>query len=174
MSGEGLVASTLTDADLHGLAAQVGGQLLGRRLKLATAESCTGGWVAKVVTEVSGSSDWFDAAFVAYSYEAKEAMLGVDRRILERFGAVSEEAVLEMVRGALSRSRANVALAITGIAGPTGGTSDKPVGTVWLAWGFGHHPPRARVFHFDGDRDAVRRATVRAAFEGLLELLQRH
>ncbi|MCB1628366.1 MAG: CinA family protein [Xanthomonadales bacterium] len=164
----------LTDDALYALAATVGQQLLGRRLKLATAESCTGGWVAKVVTEVPGSSDWFDAAFVAYSYEAKEAMLGVDRRILERFGAVSEEAVLEMVRGALSRSRANVALAITGIAGPTGGTPDKPVGTVWLAWGFGHHPPEAKVFRFGGDRDAIRRETVRAAFEGLHTLLSRH
>lgn len=174
MNAETALPEALSDAALHALAAQVGGQLLARRLKLASAESCTGGWLAKVVTEVPGSSDWFDAAFVAYSYEAKEAMLGVDRRILERYGAVSEEAVLEMVRGALSRSRANVALSITGIAGPTGGTPDKPVGTVWLAWGFGHHPPRARMFQFDGDRDAIRRATVRAAFEGLLALLARH
>ncbi|MCB1606852.1 MAG: CinA family protein [Xanthomonadales bacterium] len=159
---------------LHQIAADLGSQMLARRLKLAVAESCTGGWVCKVVTEISGSSDWFDAGFVAYSYEAKEAMLGVDRRILERYGAVSEEAVLEMVRGALSRSRANVALAITGIAGPTGGTPDKPVGTVWVAWGFGHHPPEAAVFLFSGDREQVRRDTVRVALRGVQEMLERH
>ena len=158
----------VSDRELRDLADALGHGLLSRRLKLATAESCTGGWVAKVVTEVPGCSDWFDASFVAYSYEAKEAMLGVDRRILERYGAVSEEAVQEMVRGALSRSRANVALAITGIAGPTGGNPDKPIGTVWVAWGYGHHPPQAQVFHFPGDRDAVRRATVRAALKGLI------
>lgn len=165
---------TSHSAELHQTAAELGQKMLQRRLKLAVAESCTGGWVCKVVTEVPGSSDWFDAGFIAYSYEAKEAMLGVDRRILEHFGAVSEEAVLEMVRGALSRSRANVALAITGIAGPTGGTSDKPVGTVWVAWGFGHHPPEAAVFQFSGDREQVRQDTVKVALRGVQEMLDRH
>ena len=159
------------DDELHARAAEFGARLLEARLKLATAESCTGGWVAKVVTEVPGSSAWFDCAFVAYSYDAKEAMLGVPRQTLEQHGAVSSETVVEMVRGALSRSRADMAVAITGIAGPTGGTRDKPVGTVWIAWGFGHHPPAAQVFHFHGDRDAIRRATVTAAFEGLERLL---
>ncbi|MBI2396464.1 MAG: CinA family protein [Xanthomonadales bacterium] len=161
----------LADDELHARAAEFGARLLEARLKLATAESCTGGWVAKVVTEVPGSSAWFDCAFVAYSYDAKEAMLGVPRQTLEQHGAVSSETVVEMVRGALSRSRADMAVAITGIAGPTGGTRDKPVGTVWIAWGFGHHPPAAQVFHFNGDRDAIRRATVAAAFEGLERLL---
>ncbi|MBK7146181.1 MAG: CinA family protein [Xanthomonadales bacterium] len=164
-------AAELADAELHARAAEFGARLLEARLKLATAESCTGGWVAKVVTEVPGSSAWFDCAFVAYSYDAKEAMLGVPRQTLEQHGAVSSETVVEMVRGALSRSRADMAVAITGIAGPTGGTRDKPVGTVWIAWGFGHHPPAAQVFHFHGDRDAIRRATVAAAFEGLERLL---
>lgn len=159
------------DDELHARAAEFGARLLEARLKLATAESCTGGWVAKVVTEVPGSSAWFDCAFVAYSYDAKEAMLGVPRQTLEQHGAVSSETVVEMVRGALSRSRADMAVAITGIAGPTGGTRDKPVGTVWIAWGFGHHPPAAQVFHFNGNRDAIRRATVAAAFEGLERLL---
>jgi nicotinamide-nucleotide amidase len=162
----------LSDAQLQHAAKQFGDKLMLQRLKLATAESCTGGWVSKVVTEVSGCSDWFDCAFVAYSYEAKESALGVPRVMLEQFGAVSQEVVIEMVRGALSRSRANVACAITGIAGPTGAVAGKPVGTVWLAWGRGHHPPRAQRFLFQGDRDAIRRQTVLAAFQGLSELIE--
>jgi nicotinamide-nucleotide amidase len=162
----------LSDSDLHQRAAGFGAQLLHARMKLASAESCTGGWLAKVITEVPGSSAWFDCAFVAYSYDAKEAMLGVSRQILEQHGAVSRETVVEMVRGALSRSRADVAVAITGIAGPGGGTRDKPVGTVWIAWGKGHHPPLATVFCFAGDRDAVRRATVAEAISGLEKLLR--
>jgi len=159
------------DQALHDAGAEIGGLLLARRMKLAAAESCTGGWLSKVVTEVAGCSDWFDCSFVAYSYEAKESMLGVSRVTLEEHGAVSEETVVEMVRGALSRSRANVAVAITGIAGPSGGTPGKPVGTVWLAWGRGHHPPITQMVHLHGDRDAVRRQTVAAALEGLQKIL---
>jgi nicotinamide-nucleotide amidase len=159
------------DPELHELARLLGDALLARRFKLATAESCTGGWVAKVVTEVPGCSDWFDGAFIAYSYEAKEAMLGVPRVTLERHGAVSGETVVEMVRGALSRSRANLAVAITGIAGPGGATPGKPLGTVWIAWAKGHHPPIARLHRFAGDRDAVRRQTVAHALRGLAEIL---
>ena len=162
-----------SDATLIEQARSFGEQLMLHRLKLATAESCTGGWVSKVVTDVPGCSDWFDCAFVAYSYEAKESALGVPRVILEQFGAVSQEVVTAMVRGALSRSRANVACAITGIAGPSGAVAGKPVGTVWLAWGRGHHPPVAKRFQFAGDRDAVRRQTVAAAFVGLVDLLPR-
>lgn len=161
-----------TDQELYQQAAVFGKRLLDLRLKLATAESCTGGWVGKVISDVPGCSDWFDCAFVAYSYEAKEALLGVPRETLEQHGAVSEEVVCAMVRGALSRSRANVACAITGIAGPSGAVAGKPVGTVWLAWGRGHHPPVARRFHFAGDRDAVRRHTVAAALAGLAELIE--
>lgn len=163
--------SLTTDQVLHDAAASFGKRLMQQRLKLATAESCTGGWLAKVVTEVPGSSNWFDGAFVAYSYDAKESMLGVQRITLETHGAVSSETVIEMVRGALSRSRADVAVAITGIAGPGGGNKDKPVGTVWMAWAKGHHPPHAELHQFTGDRDAVRRATVRVALAGLEKIL---
>jgi len=159
------------DQALHDEGVEIGRLLLERRMKLAAAESCTGGWLSKVMTEVAGCSDWFDCSFVAYSYEAKESMLGVSRVTLEEHGAVSQEVVVEMVRGALSRSRANVAVAITGIAGPTGGTPGKPVGTVWLAWGRGHHPPVTQVVHLHGDRDAVRRQTVAVALEGLQKIL---
>ena len=162
---------TPTDHELQALATELGAELMLRRMKLASAESCTGGWLSKVVTEVVGCSDWFDCSFVAYSYEAKESALGVPRETLEQFGAVSEEVVLAMVRGALSRSRANLACSITGIAGPSGAVAGKPVGTVWVAWGRGHHPPVATRFVFDGDRDAIRRSTVKAALIGLREQL---
>lgn len=161
----------VSDAEMRDIGVEIGQLLLARRMKLAAAESCTGGWLSKVVTEIAGCSDWFDCSFVAYSYEAKETMLGVSRVTLEMHGAVSEETVVEMVRGALSRSRANVAVAITGIAGPSGGTPGKPVGTVWLAWGRGHHPPVTQVVHLQGDRDAVRRQTVAAAMHGLKKIL---
>jgi len=160
-----------TDTELDALARSTGERLLATRHRLATAESCTGGWIAKAVTDVAGSSAWFDCGMAAYSYEAKQALLGVRPQTLETHGAVSRETVIEMVRGALSRSRADMAVAITGIAGPTGGTKDKPVGTVWIAWGFGHHRPTAEVFHFAGDRDAIRRATVAEVFAGLERLL---
>ncbi len=163
-----------TDFELQSLAADLGAELLQRRMKLASAESCTGGWLSKVVTEVAGCSDWFDCSFVAYSYEAKESALGVPRETLEQFGAVSQEVVVAMVRGALSRSRANLACSITGIAGPSGAVAGKPIGTVWVAWGRGHHPPVATRFLFEGDRDAIRRATVKAALIGLREQLQQH
>lgn len=162
---------TPTDADLHAAATALGQRLLDARLKLATAESCTGGWVAKVVTEVAGCSGWFDCAFVAYSYDAKEAMLGVPRVTLEQYGAVSEQTAVEMVRGALSRSRADLAVAITGIAGPGGGVAGKPVGTIWLAWGSGHHPPITRLLALSGDRDSIRRRTVAVALAGLGDLV---
>jgi nicotinamide-nucleotide amidase len=137
------------------------------RLMLVTAESCTGGWIAKTATEVAGSSDWFDCGMVAYSYEAKQAMLGVRPETLEQFGAVSRETVVEMVSGALVHSGASVAVAVTGIAGPGGGTPDKPVGTVWIAWKRRGGYPAAELFHFGGDREAVRRQTVAAALDGL-------
>lgn len=138
---------------------------------LVTAESCTGGWIAKTVTDVAGCSDWFDCGLAAYSYEAKQALLGVRPETLMEHGAVSRETVLEMVSGALVHSGASVAVAVTGIAGPSGGTEDKPVGTVWIGWKRRGGYPRAEVFHFDGDRDAVRRQTVAAAINGLLKSL---
>ena len=156
-----------TDADLDALAQATGARLLAARQMLVTAESCTGGWIAKAVTDVAGSSAWFDCGLVAYSYEAKQALLGVRPQILETCGAVSRETVVEMVSGALVHSGATVAVAVTGIAGPGGGTDDKPVGTVWVAWKRRGGYPRAEVFHFEGDRDAVRRQTVATALRGL-------
>jgi nicotinamide-nucleotide amidase len=155
------------DAALRAQAERLGARLRDARLMLVTAESCTGGWIAKTATEVAGSSDWFDCGMVAYSYEAKQAMLGVRPETLEQTGAVSRETVVEMVSGALVHSGATVAVAVTGIAGPGGGTTDKPVGTVWIAWKRRGGYPRAELFHFAGDREAVRRQTVAAALEGL-------
>ncbi len=160
-----------TDADLRALAGEVATDLQRCGLMLVTAESCTGGWIAKVLTDLPGSSAWFHAGVVTYSYEAKEALLGVNPLTLEATGAVSEETALEMVSGALARFGAGLAVAVTGIAGPTGGTVEKPVGTVWVSWkrhgGCGH----ARMFHFSGDREAVRRQTVAAALAGLRKTL---
>jgi nicotinamide-nucleotide amidase len=160
-----------TDAELEALAAAVAGAAQQRKLMLVTAESCTGGFIAKVLTDLPGSSAWFDAGVVTYSYEAKEALLGVNPRTLERTGAVSEETVLEMVSGALARFGAGAAVAVTGIAGPSGGTEDKPVGTVWVGWKRRGGYAQARLFHFQGDRDAIRRQTVAAALDGLGKVL---
>lgn len=151
-------------------------QALGRKLAsvnhtVATAESCSGGWIAKTITDVVGCSKWFEAGLVAYSYEAKQALLGVRQETLLRAGAVSEETALEMVSGALIRSGATMAVAVTGIAGPGGGTPDKPVGSIWIAWMQRGRYPRAELFHFDGDREQIRRQTVAAALAGLQAML---
>ena len=161
---------TITDAGLRTLAAGVGEFLRAARQTLVTAESCTGGWIAKTVTDIAGSSDWFDCGIVAYSYEAKQALLSVNPHTLELHGAVSRETVIEMVSGALVHSGAGVAIAVTGIAGPGGGTTDKPVGTVWIGWKRRGGYPQAQVFRFPGDREAVRRQTVAAALDGLKSL----
>jgi nicotinamide-nucleotide amidase len=158
-----------SDAALSVLAEMLGEQLRAQHQMLVTAESCTGGWIAKTVTDVAGCSDWFDCGMAAYSYEAKQALLGVRPETLMEHGAVSRETVLEMVSGALIHSGASIAVAVTGIAGPTGGTEDKPVGTVWIGWKRRGGYPHAEVFHFDGDRDAVRRQTVATAINGLLK-----
>ncbi len=156
-----------SDLDLDHLALRLGERLRAARDFVVTAESCTGGWIAKAMTGVAGSSEWFDSGMVAYSYEAKQALLGVSPQTLEREGAVSRETVIEMVSGALVRSGASVAVAVTGIAGPGGGSTDKPVGTVWIGWKRRGGYTRAELFHFNGDRDAVRRQTVAAALLGL-------
>ena len=163
--------SVPTDADLDALAATTGQQLLVARHMLVTAESCTGGWIAKCMTDVAGSSAWFDCGMAAYSYEAKQALLGVRPQTLETHGAVSRECVVEMVSGALVYSGASIAVAVTGIAGPGGGSDDKPVGTVWVGWKKRGGYARAEVFHFEGDRDAVRRQTVATALRGIAQLL---
>ena len=162
-----MTMSAPTDSELDLLAQATGARLLAMRQMLVTAESCTGGWIAKCMTDVPGSSSWFDCGMAAYSYEAKQAMLGVNPHTLEIHGAVSRECVVEMVSGALVHSGATIAVAVTGIAGPGGGTEDKPVGTVWVAWKRRGGYPRAELFHFEGDRDAVRRQTVAAALRGL-------
>lgn len=159
------------DAVLRNQAEAVAQCLIARGLTMVTAESCTGGWIAKALTDIAGSSQWFECGVVAYSYEAKEALLGVRPQTLEHTGAVSQETVVEMVSGALARYGASVAVAVTGVAGPTGGTPDKPVGTVWIGWKRRGGYARAELFHFDGDREAVRRQTVAAALEGVRRIL---
>ena len=160
-----------TDADLLSLANAAAQAALQHKLMVVTAESCSGGWIAKTLTDLPGSSAWFDTGVVTYSYEAKEALLGVNPRTLARTGAVSEETVLEMVSGALARFGAGVAVAVTGIAGPSGGTPDKPVGTVWIGWKRRGGYAQAQLFQFPGDREAIRRQTVAAALIGLRKTL---
>ena len=138
---------------------------------IVTAESCTGGWVAQELTAIAGSSAWFDRGFVTYSNEAKQEMLGVRADTLRRHGAVSEETAREMAQGALGRGRGTVALSITGIAGPTGGTAEKPVGTVCFGWATTQGAMLAETKHFPGDREAVRRQSVEYSLAGVLRLL---
>jgi nicotinamide-nucleotide amidase len=157
--------------DLQILAARLGERLLARGLRLATAESCTGGWIAKVVTDIAGSSGWFEGGLVTYSNEAKQELLGVTAATLTTQGAVSEATVREMVAGALARSRADLALAVSGIAGPGGGSPEKPVGTVWFAWGVRNGPVVARREQLAGDRTEVRRQSVLIALQGALDRL---
>ena len=154
------------------LAARVGSQLEDRGLRLVTAESCTGGGVAHVVTSVPGSSVWFDRGFVTYSDASKRELLGVSPDTLDRHGAVSEEVVRQMAEGALARSDARVSVAISGIAGPGGGSDDKPVGTVWFAWADRNGRHHSLLARFDGDRRQVRQQAVRQALSGLLALLR--
>jgi nicotinamide-nucleotide amidase len=142
-----------------------------RGLMLVTAESCTGGWIGEAVTMVPGSSEWFERGFVSYTYISKREMLGVNGDTLGNYGAVSEEVVREMAQGALARSHAQVAVAVTGIAGPTGATPTKPVGTVCFAWATKGGSPRSETKHFTGDREAVRRQSVEHALKGVLALL---
>jgi nicotinamide-nucleotide amidase len=145
--------------------------LLKSRRSVTTAESCTGGWIAKAMTDIAGSSEWFTDGFVTYSNESKTRSLGVPRSVLRSHGAVSEAAVRAMARGALERSGAELSVAVTGIAGPGGAAAGKPVGTVWLGWAERRGRSirvAVQLKHFRGDRDAVRRKTVRAALQGLL------
>jgi len=161
------------DRELFDLAAAAGRELQARGLTLVTAESCTGGWVSQCLTMVSGSSQWFDRGFVAYTNLAKQELLGVAPHTLEAHGAVSEPTVREMVAGALANSHGDIAVAVSGVAGPTGGTPQKPVGMVCVAWGMRGAPLTAATFHFDGDREAVRRQSVVAALKGVLAVLGR-
>lgn len=156
------------DPELYELAGRVGDALKAKGVAMAAAESCTGGWIGQAVTMVPGSSKWFDRGFVTYTNEAKQEVLGVGAETLKKNGAVSEPVVNEMVTGALKASRAQVAVSVSGIAGPDGGTPKKPVGTVCIAWGRAGEAPVAKTYRFAGDRDAVRRQSVIAALEGLI------
>ena len=166
------MASLPSDEELEKIAGDLAHALEGSRLTLVTAESCTGGWVGRALTSIAGSSRWFDRGFITYSNTAKTEMLGVPAETLERQGAVSEATVRAMAAGALARSPADIAVAVTGVAGPGGGSPDKPVGTVWFAWGRKGPAIRAECFQLDGDRDAVRRQSVAIALKGLLKLAQ--
>ena len=157
------------DARFERLVTEMALELTAIGWKMATAESCTGGWIAKCCTDLAGSSAWFERGFVTYSDTAKKDALGVDARILQEAGAVSRAVALQMAEGARRRAGVDIAVAVTGIAGPDGGTLDKPVGTVWFAWSRKDHAPDAEVVCFRGDRDAVRRQTVAHALQGLIE-----
>src|SRR5450631_152052 len=161
-----------TDPELARLAVRVGRELLRSERSAATAESCTGGWIAKAMTDIAGSSQWFIEGFVTYSNESKVRRLGVPNSVLKSQGAVSEAVARAMALGALRRSGAQVAVAVTGIAGPDGAVPGKPVGTVWLCWAerrAGRIRLTAQRKRLHGDREAVRRKTVRLALKGLLK-----
>ncbi|MDH3342512.1 MAG: CinA family protein [Gammaproteobacteria bacterium] len=153
------------------LAKQLGECLKEKGVKLATAESCSGGWIAKVITDLPGSSAWFEGSVVCYSNESKQDLLGVLPRTLDEFGAVSGDVVLEMTDGLFERTGADVAVSVSGIAGPDGGSDDKPVGTVWLCWGKRDKTSFAHEYHFEGDREAVRLQTVEAALLAILDVM---
>ncbi len=157
-----------SDAELIDLARQVGQGLKAAGWRLALAESCTGGWVGKLVTDVAGSSAWFERGLITYSNEAKQQLLGVTAQALSRSGAVSAEVAEAMAQGAVASSAANLALAVTGIAGPDGGSADKPVGLVWFALAFKHGASETLSRQFDGDRDAVRRQAVQTGLDLIL------
>jgi len=153
------------------LAAELGRALVARGWRVATAESCTGGLVAGAITAIAGSSGWFDRGFVTYSNEAKHEMLGVSTELIDRYGAVSEPVAAAMAQGARSHGLAQCALAVTGVAGPGGGTAAKPVGMVCFGWAVEGLVERVATFNFDGDRALVRARSVTAALRGLLDLI---
>ncbi|HEY2781163.1 MAG TPA: CinA family protein [Steroidobacteraceae bacterium] len=163
---------TTSDAALKRLAVRVGRRLLREQRQAATAESCTGGWIAKALTDIAGSSSWFLEGFITYGNESKVKRLGVPRTVLAKHGSVSQATVQAMASGALRRARAQIAVAVTGIAGPGGAVRGKPVGTVWLGWATrrgGAIRVATELRRFRGSREAVRRKTVRAALQGLLK-----
>lgn len=152
------------------LTERLGEQLKAKNFMVATAESCTGGGVAEAITTVSGSSQWFDRGFVTYSNTAKQEMLGVNKDTLDQYGAVSEETAKEMAEGAIKHSHADLSVAITGVAGPTGGTKKNPVGTVWFGWAT-HERTVSKKEFFSGDRHEIRQQAVITALNGLLKLI---
>ena len=166
-----LVYNFTMNDDPDALTQRLATQLLAKRQSACTAESCTGGLIAKTFTDLAGSSDWFERGFVTYSNAAKSEMLGVPPSVIEDYGAVSEAVANAMASGALRHSAADYAVAVTGVAGPGGGSDEKPVGTVWIAVA-SKHQVNARLHRFDGDRPAVREATLQAAIDALLDLVE--
>ncbi len=160
-----------SEQELRDLAEQLGDCLSAKGMKLASAESCTGGWLAKIITDIPGSSAWFSGSVVCYSNASKHSLLGVSEKSLNEFGAVSGETVLEMSDGIFSHTEADVAVSVSGIAGPDGGSEDKPVGLVWLSWGKRDKSVFANPFNFDGDREEVRKQSIKQALNCLLDLL---
>ena len=165
------MANPVTDATLEEIALAAGRILRQKGLMLAVAESCTGGWIAQAITSIEGSSGWFERGFVTYTNISKREMLGVSATTLARQGAVSEATVRAMAEGALEHSHADVALAVTGIAGPGGGSAERPVGTVWVAWAGKHRDTIASRYSFTGERAQVRRQSVVAALAGMMDFL---
>lgn len=161
----------MSQDELEQLAAQLGAALMRNGWRIAVAESCTGGWAAQAMTAVAGSSQWFERGFVTYSNDAKQDLLGVAGKTLVQFGAVSTETAREMAEGVLRHSRAQVAFAITGIAGPTGGSPDKPVGTVCFSWAWPGQAPQLECMLFPGDRRQIRAQSVRHALRKMLALM---
>jgi nicotinamide-nucleotide amidase len=161
----------VSDEELHQLAFELGEKLLARGWMLATAESCTGGWVGQLLTSLPGSSQWYERGFITYANAAKIEMLGVPEDILATHGAVSEETASVMAAGALKHSHAQAALAISGIAGPGGGTPQKPVGLVCYGWALSDGTRMSSTCRLDGDREEIRSRAVAAALRGLIELL---
>ncbi len=157
--------------NLLDLAQQSGNLLKENGLMLVSAESCTGGWIGQAMTAVPGSSIWYERGFITYSNLAKQQMLGVQSETLARYGAVSEQTAREMAQGAIKMSQAQVAVAVTGIAGPDGGSEEKPVGTVCFAWIFNDQSRCSKTYLFRGDREAIRRQSVATSLQGILELL---
>ena len=162
----------MADPALYELAERVGRALHARNLMIATAESCTGGWIAEAITMIPGCSAWFERAFVTYTYISKREMVGVREETLERHGAVSEEVVREMADGAIRFSHAQVSVAVSGVAGPGGGSPEKPVGTVCFAWALKNGKKRAQTLHLAGDREAVRKQSVEHALKVVLEMIE--
>ncbi len=156
------------------LAKKLGARLLMKDLRLATAESCTGGWIAKLLTDIAGSSDWFESAIVSYSNEAKKHFLKVPDGVLLDHGAVSENTVLAMQQGIFMETHADAGISVSGIAGPGGGSEEKPVGTVWIAVSLRKHMVHTQKFLFEGDRNQVRLQAVEAALRAMLELIERN
>lgn len=161
----------VSDEELHQLAIELGGKLRARGWMLATAESCTGGWVGQLLTSLPGSSEWFERGFITYANAAKIEMLGVSEEILAAYGAVSEQTAAAMAAGALKHSHAQAALAISGIAGPGGGTPQKPVGLVCYGWALADGTVMSSTCRLDGDREEIRSRAVAAALRGLIELI---